>query len=78
MTKGNLISREWHQKSPLMDVKKLFLESEFQHKGNKQTVKNVNSQQNLAFFSAATDSKHKIIQILHEKGQSNVWTELSS
>ena len=39
---------------------KLFLESEFQHKGNKQT-KNVNSQQNLVFFLAETESANKII-----------------
>ena len=47
---------------------KLFLETESQHKGNKQT-KNANSQQNHAIFSAATDSENVIIQILHEKGQ---------
>ena len=35
-----LISREWQQKSPIYGhVAKLFLESEFQHKGNKQTEK---------------------------------------
>ena len=38
---------------------KLFLELEFQHEGNKQ-MKNMNSKQNLAVFSAATDSEHKI------------------
>ena len=47
---------------------KLFLELEFQHKGNKQT-KNANSQQKIAVFSAATDSENKIIQMLHRKGQ---------
>ena len=41
-------------------VTKLFLESEFQHKGNKQT-KNANSQQNLEDFWARTDSENKII-----------------
>ena len=30
------------------------------------------------FFSAATDSEHKIIQILHRKRQNKIWTELSS
>ena len=39
---------------------KLFLESEFQHKGHKQIKKNVNSKQNLAVFSTATDSEHKL------------------
>ena len=42
-------------------VTKLFLESEFQHKGNKQTEKNANSQQNLAGFLAGTDSENKNI-----------------
>ena len=79
MTRENLISTEWHQRSPTNGhVKKLFLESEFQHKGNKQATKNVNSQQNIAFSSAATDSDHRISQILHKKGQNNIWTELSS
>ena len=41
-------------------VIKLFLESEFQHKGNKQW-KNANTQQNLAVFLAGTDSENKII-----------------
>ena len=60
MTRENLISSEWHQKSPTYGhhVTKLFLESEFQHKGNKQ-MKKVNSKQNLVVFSAATDSEHK-------------------
>ena len=49
-------------------VAQLFSESEFQHQGNKQTKKkNANSQQNLAVFSATTDSANMIIQILHEK-----------
>ena len=41
-------------------VTKLFLESEFQHKGNKQT-KNAIIQQNLAVFLARTDSENKNI-----------------
>ena len=41
-------------------VTKLFLESEFQHRGNKRT-KNANSQQNLVVFLAGTDSENKII-----------------
>ena len=49
-------------------VTKLFLESEFQHKGDKQT-KNANSQQNLAGFLVGTDSQNKNIQILHRKVQ---------
>ena len=43
-------------------VIKLFLESEFQHKGNKQTKeKNANSHLNLAVFLAGTESETKII-----------------
>ena len=38
----------------------------------------MNSEQNLAVFLAGTDSEHKIIQILHRKGQNKIWTELSS
>ena len=44
-----------------MYVTKLLLESEFQHKGNEQMKKNVNSQQNHADFLAGTDSENKII-----------------
>ena len=39
--------------------------------------KKANSQQNLAVFSAATDSENIIIQILHGKGQIKIWTEMS-
>ena len=38
----------------------------------------MNSKQNLVVFLPATDSEHKIIQILHRKGQNKIWTELSS
>ena len=40
--------------------------------------KNAISQQNLAVFSAATDSEIIIIQIFHGKGQIKTWTELSA
>ena len=43
----------WH-------VARLFLESEVQHRGNKQ-MKNANSQPDLAVFLARTDSEYKII-----------------
>ena len=69
MTTEKIISRECHQKSPIYGhVAELFLESEFQHKGNKQT-KNAHSQQNLAVSSTATDLENIIIQIPHENGQ---------
>ena len=65
----NLISRECHQKSfTYGHVTKLFLNSEFQHKGNKQ-MKNVNFKQNLAVFSTTTDLENKI---LHRKGQNKI------
>ena len=60
MTRVNFILKEKHQKPPTYGhVTKLFLELEFQHKGNKQTKKKLNSKQNLANFSAATDSECK-------------------
>ena len=46
----------------------LFLESEFQHKGNKR-IKNASSQSDTAVFSEAIDAENKIIQILNRKGQ---------
>ena len=56
-------------------VVKLILESEFQHKGNKQT----NSQQNLTFFYWQEQIlKTKILRILHRKGFKNIWTKFSS
>ena len=64
MTGEKIISRERDQKSPTYGyghMTKLFLESEFQQKGNKQTKKNSYSQQKHAVFSAATDSENKII-----------------
>ena len=69
MTREKLISREGHQKSLIYGyMTNLFLEPEFQHKGNKQT-KNASSQPNHAVFSAAKDSENKVIQLLHRKGQ---------
>ena len=38
----------------------------------------MNSQPNIAVFSAAIDSENKIIQILHRNGQKKNWAELSS
>ena len=78
MAREKIISREWHQRSaPLWAFDKTFLESEFQHKENKQTEKRKFSA-NLAVFLAATDLESKIIQILDRKGQIKHWTELSS
>ena len=58
MTRKKIIFRDWHQMSPTYGyVTKLFLELEFQHKGNKQ-MKNANSQQTLAVFLAETDSEY--------------------
>ena len=61
MTRENLISREWQQNSPTyVHVTELFLESEFQHIGDKQ-IKKREFWANLAVSSTATDLKHKII-----------------
>ena len=59
---------------------KTFLDSKFQHKGNKQTKKGEFSAkfQNFALFSAASDSENIIIQILHGKRETEIWTVLSS
>ena len=51
-------------------------DSKFQHKGNKR--KKANSRQNFALFSAASDSENIIIQILHGKRETEIWTVLSS
>ena len=68
ITTEKIISSEWHQKSPTYGyVAKLFLESDIQHKGNKQT-KNASSQQNLAVFWAATDSDIYIYSNTTQKG----------
>ena len=69
MTSEKIISRERYQKSPTHEnVAKLFLESKFQRKGNKQTIKRKFSA-NLVVFSAATHSETIIIQILHGIGK---------
>ena len=78
MTRENFVSREWHQKSPINGHVTKFLWSEFQYKGNKQMWNREFSAKFCGFFSAATDSEHKIIQMLHRKGQNKIWTELSS
>ena len=53
-------------------VTKLFLESEFQHKGNKQTKKSKFS----AGFFAETDSENKIIY--YTEKDKNIWKKFSS
>ena len=51
MTTEKLISSEWQQKSPTYGyVAKLFLESEFQHKGIKHTKKTQILSKILRFF----------------------------
>ena len=76
MTREKFIFRERKKKSPTFGhMTKLFWESEFNHKRNKQTKKR-KSQKTFAVFSAATDSKIKMIEILLRKGQKKIWTEL--
>ena len=70
-----LIFREWHH-AHFGYVTKLFLQSKFQNKENKH-MKKCHFSANLVFFSSATDSENKIIQILHWKVQKkNILTEL--
>ena len=53
MTREKSISRELHQKSPTYGhVTKLFLESVFQHKENKQTKKKKKKKKKQREFSA--------------------------
>ena len=78
MTREDLITKERHQKSSTYGhVKKLFLESEFQHKGNNQMKKNVNSKQILQFSQLQQIQNIKFLQILHRKGQNKIWCQFS-
>ena len=53
MTREKIISREPYQKSPTYeDVAKLFLETEFQRKANKQTIKRKFSAKSCSFLSS--------------------------
>ena len=53
MTREKLICRERHQQSPTYGhVTKLFLDSEFQHKGNKQMKKRKFSAKSHGFLSS--------------------------
>ena len=53
MTREKKISSEPYQKSlAYEDVAKLFLESEFQHKGNKQTIKRKFSAKSCSFLGS--------------------------
>ena len=61
MTREKSIFRELHQMVPTYGhVTKLSLESEFQHKENKQTKRREFSAKSCSFL-AGTDSKNKII-----------------
>ena len=51
MTREKIFYREWHYMLPTYGhVTKLFLESEFQHKGNKQTKKRKFSAKSCSFL----------------------------
>ena len=54
-----------------------FLDSKFQHKGNKQTKKGEFSAK-FCVFLGSIDSENIIIQILHGKRETEIWTVLSS
>ena len=59
-------------------VTKLFLESEFQHKGNKQTKKTQIRSNILRFSWQEQIQKIKIFKYYTEKDKKNIWTKLSS
>ena len=70
MTREKKFLENDHQKSPTYGhVIELFLELEFQHKGNKRMKKHEFS----AVFLAAKDSENKFIQIQHRKVQKIKW-----
>ena len=58
--KNNFLENDIRTHPHYGHVIKLFLELEFQHKGNKQT-KRANSQQTLVVFLAEMDSENEII-----------------
>ena len=59
-------------------VTKLFLESEFQHKGVKKKRKNLKSQQNLTFSWQEQIQKIKLFKYYTKRTKKNIWTKLSS
>ena len=58
-------------------VTKLFLESEFQHKGNKQTKKRKFSAKSCGFLGRNRFSKQKYLNTT-QKRIKNIWTKVSS
>ena len=59
-------------------VTKLFLESEFQHKGNKQTKTTRILNKILRVSSQEQIQKIKIFKYYTEKDKKNIWKKLSS
>ena len=59
-------------------VTKLFLESEFQHKGNKQTKKTQILSKSLRVSWQEQIQEIKIFKYYTEKDKKNIWTIMSS
>ena len=79
MTREKLIFREWHQMSLTYGhVTKLFIESEFQHKGNEQTLKKQILSKILQFSLQKQIQKMKLFKSYTEKDKKKPWTKLSS
>ena len=70
--------RKWHQNSPTYGhVTKLFLELEFQHKGNKQTKKGLLATNSCSFLGRNGFRKYKLFKCNTEKDKNKNWTDLS-
>ena len=59
-------------------VTKLFLESEFQHKGNKQTKKRKFSAKSCSVLGRNRFRKQNYFKYYTEKDKEKIWTTLSS
>ena len=78
MTREKSISRELHQKSPTYGhVAKLFLESEFQHKGNKQMKKCKFSAKSCGFLGSNRFRNNNYLNTTRKRTK-KIWKKLLS
>ena len=71
--------REWHQMSPTYwHVAKLFLESEFQHRGNKEMKKCKFSARSCGFLGKNRFWKTNYLNTTQKRTEKFFWTKLSS
>ena len=75
MTREKISSEPYQKSLADEDVAKLFLESEFQRKGNQQMIKRKFSAKSCSFLGS--NRFRNYIQILHGKGQIKILTESS-